>query len=158
MIDNDNIRSVVISGLKEYLGIPMIMSNQNNTPPNYPYASYTVITLENANNGTWGVYKDDIDRLPVKQTWSITIQSDDEDESVKYATMARDYLKHIGTCYLNDNNVIVESVTDITNRDNIISIEYEYKNGFDVVFWLMNEVKNPIESIGKIEKLNLKEE
>ena len=158
MIDNDNIRSVVISGLKEYLGIPMIMSNQNNTPPNYPYASYTVITLENANNGTWGVYKDDIDRLPVKQTWSITIQSDDEDESVKYATMARDYLKHIGTCYLNDNNVIVESVTDITNRDNIISIEYEYKNGFDAVFWLMNEVKNPISYIGKIEKLNLKEE
>lgn len=49
-------------------------------------------------------------------------------------------------------------VGEITNRDNLISIEYEYKNGFDAVFWLMSEVKNPIESIGKIEKINLKEE
>ena len=40
----------------------------------------------------------------------------------------------------------------------MISIEYEYKNGFDAVFWLMSEAKNPIESIGKIERISLKEE
>ena len=71
---------------------------------------------------------------------------------------AREFLCHTGICYLNDNGVIIQRVGEITNRDNLISIEYEYKNGFDAVFWLMSEVKNPIESIGKIEKINLKEE
>lgn len=158
MIDNEKLRETVVKGLKEYLNIPVIRGNQNVVPPDYPYLSYNVTTLESANNGTWGEYGDNIDRIPVTQTWSITVQSDRDIESVTLASKAREYLCHTGTCYLNDNDVIVQSVTNITNRDSLINIEYEYKNGFDVVFWLMNEEKNPIEKIGTINKLNLKEE
>lgn len=147
MVDNEKLRKTVVKGLSEYLGIPVIRSNQNAEPPDYPYVTYTVITAEKANNGTYGEYEDGIDRLPVTQTWSITIQSDKEDESISLASRARDYLIHSGRCHLNDNDVIVQSVTDITNRDNMISIEYEYKNGFDVVFWLMSEVKREVEEI-----------
>lgn len=158
MIDNEKLRTIVVKGLKEYLNIPVIRGNQNAEPPDYPYLSYTVTTLEGANNGTWGEYEDNIDRIPVTQTWSITVQSDKDIESITLASKAREFLYHTGTCYLNDNDVIVQSITNITNRDSIISIEYEYKNGFDAVFWLMNEEKNPIEKIGTINKLNLKEE
>lgn len=158
MIDNEILRTIVVKGLRDYLNIPVIRGNQNAEPPDYPYLSYNITTLESANNGTWGEYEDNIDRIPVTQTWSITVQSDKDIESVTLASKAREFLCHTGTCYLRDNNVIVQRVTNITNRDNLITIEYEYKNGFDVVFWMINEEKNPIDKIGIIESLNLKEE
>lgn len=150
MIDHENLRKTVVSGLSKYLGVPVIRSNQNAEPPGYPYVSYTVTTAEQANNGTYGEYEDGIDRIPVTQTWSITVQSDKEEESISFAGKARGWLIHSGRIYLNDNDVIVQSVTDITNRDNMISIEYEYKNGFDVVFWLMDEVEREVEIIERV--------
>lgn len=158
MVDNEGLRKTVVKGLQGYLNIPVVRGNQNAAPPDYPYLSYTVTTLESANNGTWGEYEDGTDRIPVTQTWSITVQSDKDSESVTLASKAREFLCHIGTCYLNDNDVIVQSVTNITNRDSLITIEYEYRNGFDVSFWMMNEEKNPIEKIGTIEKVNIREE
>lgn len=157
MIDNEKIREIVVTGLREYLGIPVIRGNQNAEPPDYPYVSYNIITLESANNGTYGEYKDGVDRIPVTQTWSISIQSNKYDESITLASKAREFLCHTGSCYLNDNNVIVQKVGEITNRDNLISIDYEYKNGFDAVFWLMREAKNPMEN-STIEKIHLEEE
>ncbi|MCD8091034.1 MAG: hypothetical protein LUD81_10545 [Clostridiales bacterium] len=158
MVDNENLRSTVIVGLKKYLGVPIIRSAQNTEPPDYPYLSFTVTTLESANNGTWGVYPDGIDRIPVKQTWSITAQSEDELEAGELASKAREYLTHTGRTYLKDNDVIVETVTAITNRDSLITIEYEYRKGFDVVFWLMNEENNPIEEDGYINSVILNKE
>ncbi|MGN1456958.1 MAG: LIC_12616 family protein [Acutalibacteraceae bacterium] len=143
MIDYKSIRDVVCKGLKKYLKVPVIRNNQNEEPPEYPYVSYTITTLESQNKGTYGEYEDGIDRKAIKQTWSITVQSDNNDESVMLASKAREWLDHSGTRYLNDNNIIVEQVGNITNRDNIISIEYEYKNGFDVVFWLYDETERP---------------
>ena len=29
---------------------------------------------------------------------------------------------------------------NITNRDNLLTIDYEYRNGFDVTFAFMNEI------------------
>lgn len=152
MIDNENLRLTVCKGLKEYLGIPVIRSSQNAEPPEYPYLSYTVTTLESANHGTWGVYRDGTDRIPVTQVWSITVQSDNERESTELAIKAREYLDHRGTRYLNDHDVIVQRVSDITNRDNLITIDYEYRNGFDVVFYMFDEAVNTIDETGVIEK------
>lgn len=150
MIDNEKLRKTVVKGLKDYLKIPVVRGNQNAAPPDYPYLSYNVTTLESANNGTWGEYEDGTDRIPVTQTWSITVQSDNDMESITLASKAREFLCHTGTCYLNDNDVIVQKVTNITNRDSLISVDYEYKNGFDVVFWLMNEVERQTEEIDNV--------
>lgn len=35
MIDNENLRLTVVKGLKDYLDVPVIRSNQNAEPPNY---------------------------------------------------------------------------------------------------------------------------
>lgn len=143
MIKYDSVRETVVKGLKQYLGCPVIRSNQNVEPPKYPYVSYTVTTLANENKGTYGEYDDGMDRKQLKQTWSITAQSDVSSESVQLACKAREWLDHVGTMYLNDNDVVVERVTSVANRDNIISVEYEYKNGFDAVFVLFDEVERP---------------
>lgn len=145
MISYEEMRAVIVKGLKDYLKCPIIRSNQNSEPPPYPYTTYTITTLMSENRGTWQEHDDGVDRKAVTQTWSLSFLSDDNLESVTLANKAREWLDRVGTEYLNSNGVIVQSVGVITNRDNILTVEYEYKNGFDVVFWLYDEVGNPIE-------------
>lgn len=155
MIDVDKLKQVVVSGLKEYLGCEVIRTNQNAEPPAYPYVSYTITTLASANKGTYEEYADGTTRKQVTQTWSITAQSNSESESVKLALKAREWLDYSGRVYLKNNGVIVQSVTNITNRDNILTVEYEYKNGFDVVFYLFDETENNINKSGVIDYADL---
>lgn len=142
MIDYEGIRETVATGLSEYLGCPVIRANQNEKIPPYPYVSYMITTPLKEHNGTYGEYEDGINRKPCTQTWSITVLSDDDTESILLAIKAHDWVKCIGTMYLNDSNVIVQSVGDINNRDNLISSEYEHRQGFDMTLWLLNEVQN----------------
>lgn len=151
MIDYENMRLAIATGLKTYLNCPVIRSNQNKKPPSYPYISYTITTLMSENKGTYGEYKDGAARKPVTQTWSITALSDDDVECVKLANKAREYLDYAGTVALNDKGVIVQSVGSITNRDNVLTVEYEYRKGFDVVFWLFDEVKIETEVIETVD-------
>ena len=153
MIEYEKLRKAVATGLSEYLGCPVVRSNQNEAPPNYPYVSYTITTLLSQNKGTYGIYDDGRERKPFTQTWSITVQSDNNSECVTLAIKAQEWLDRVGKAYLDDNNVIVQSVGSITNRDNFITAGYEYRNGFDVVFWLMNELEYETE---KIETMELK--
>lgn len=151
MINLDAIRTTIVKGLKEYLKIPVIRSNQTGEPPSYPYLSYTITNLLHENKGTWGQYGDGKDRKPVTQTWSITVQSDNASEAMRLVTKAYDWFDHVGIVYLNDNGIIVESLSDISNRDNMITIEYEYRHGFDVVFWFLSETESTTQSTGYIE-------
>lgn len=153
MIDYDNMRATVVKGLKKFLECPVIRSNQNAEPPAYPFISYTITMLQSENKGTWQEYEQGIDRQAVTQTWSISALSDDNNESVVLANKARAWLTRLGTSYLNEHKVIVQSAGNITNRDNILTSEYEYKNGFDVVFWLYDEVENTTRITNYIENI-----
>lgn len=154
MIDYERIRLTIAKGLKEYLQCPVIRSNQNENPPDYPYVSYTIRIPTSENKGTYGEYEDGIDRKEVTQTWSITILSKDSSESVILAQKAREWFDRVGNIYLNDNDIIVQSVGEVDNRDNFLTIEYEYRQGFDVVFSLVDEVKR---EIGTIESVTINE-
>lgn len=155
MFDYDGKRTIVATGLSKYLGKPVIRSNQNEEPqkdlPEYEFISYTITQLMSQNKGTYGVYSDGIDRKPFTQTWSVTSISDDNFKSVANAIKAREWFDHVGTVYLYDNGVVVQSVGNVTNRDNVLTTEYEYKNGFDVVFSFLDEVENPMAEAGYIE-------
>ena len=155
MIDYEGLYKTVAKGLKDYVGCPVIRSNQNEPLPSYPYISYTITIPKSEKQGTYGVYPDGKHRKQVTQTWSITANSEDNAESVILACKASEWLDHIGTTYLNDNNVYVQRVGGITNRDNLITTDFEYRNGFDVVFSLFDVVDNPIEQIGVIETVDL---
>lgn len=156
MIDIENMKNVIPKGLSDFLGCKVIRSNQNKEPPAYPYVSYTITTLASANNGTYEEHEDGTTRKLLKQTWSITAQSDKDSESVNLALKAREWLDYSGRVYLRRNGVVVQSVTDITNRDNVLTVEYEYKNGFDVVFYLFDETENNINKSGVVDNLDLK--
>lgn len=133
--------------------MPVIRGNQTAELPAYPFASYNITTLASANNGTYQEHADGIDRLMVRSIWSFSFLSGDYDESVGLAIKAREWFERTGRTWLADNGVTVQSTTEITNRDNILTVEYERKNGFDVVFYVYDEVENPADTSGYIESV-----
>lgn len=157
MIDYENMRTTVAKGLKNYLGCPVVRSNQNAEMPPYPYVSYTITTLMSENRGTYGEYEDGKARKWVNCIWSISAFSDDSSKSVILANKAREWLDYVGTVYLSDNDIVVQSVGSVTNRDNVLTTEYEYRNGFDVVFSLFDTVESEVENAGVIDHVILQE-
>lgn len=155
MIDYDKIRSIIGKGLKDYLKCPVIRSNQDEESPPYPFISYTITTLMSENKGTYGIYEDGTARKAVTQTWSITSLSDNNTQSVENAVLAREWLDHVGHTYLSDNNIVVQSVGGITNRDNFLTTGYEYRNGFDCVLALFDEISADKQNDGVIEEIDL---
>lgn len=131
MIDFESIRKPIVKGLKDYLQCQVIRGNQNAPMPKFPYCTYNIITPESENKGTYGIYEDGKARKPVTLTLSFTSHSDDYAESVNLASKAREWLDYVGTTVLSDNNIDIESVGGITDRSNLLSVEYEYSYGFD---------------------------
>ena len=146
MIDYVRMRTVIFSGLSAYIGAPVIRGDQAAEAPHYPYMICNATTLASENRGTWQQHEDGIDRKLVRSIWSFTSLSDDYDESVSNAVKAREWLDHTGHVYLSDNGITVQSMTAINNRDNVLTVDYERKNGFDVVFYVYDEAGNPANS------------
>ena len=155
MIDYDKVREVFAKGLKDYVKLPVIRLNHTKEPPAYDYLGYTITTIASDNKGTYGVYSDGIERKPVTQIWSISSFSDDDTKAVLLALKARDWIANVGIVYLSDNDIVVQSVGSVTNRDNILTTGYEYRKGFDVVLSLMDSVKDVSETNGEIDTFEI---
>ena len=140
MINTGNIRSTVVKNLREYLGCPIVRANQTAKMPDMPYGRYTITTLATANNGTYGEYEDGIARKPVKQIWSLTFEAKDYEEALNFANKAHSWFEYVGTTILNDNDVIVELVGAIGDRSNLLTVDYQYAQGFDITFWAFDEI------------------
>ena len=156
-----NIREVeksIIAGLERYLSsvdrpCKVVLANLNTPMPNYPYIAYTPIQAVVQNDATYGIDENGNRIKAFDSTFSFTVQSDSEDESVFLAVKARRWFDAVGITYLSDNGISVKRISSVTNRDNLISIEYEYKNGFDVTFILLDVISpSEFESDGFIEQ------
>ena len=141
MINYRQIETIIVEGLKAHLGCEVIMANQHSPAPDYPYVSYTATTPKVTNNGTFGDWEDGVKRKEVQQIWSFTVQAKTDTESKVLALSAQDYFDETGYLYLSDFNIAVQLLGNITCRDNLISIGYEYRNGFDVTFAIADEIE-----------------
>lgn len=136
----------------------MIRGDQTAKAPAYPYVVYNLTTPADENKGTYQQHDDGIDRLRVRSIWSFSALSNDYDESIMLATKARGWFLNSGRVWLADHGITVQSATAVANRDNILTVEYERKNGFDVVFCVYDEVDNPSKSTGYIESAEIAHE
>lgn len=147
MIDRRKIEVVVVRGIKKILdgyNCEVIRSNQTAPAPAYPYCSYTITS--NTPKAFWG--KDETDYVrETKQTWSFTVQSDNDDEAHEIAAKIAEWLSLQSYTHFSDNGIAVASIGDITNRDSLITIEYEHRYGFDFVLNLLDVVS--IEDVDK---------
>lgn len=155
MIPYEKMRKDIAKGLSEHLGIKVIRANQTAEAPAYPYGTYNATTIAQENKGTWQKHADGIDRQLVRSVWSFSFLSKDHDESVALAIRAREWFDHVGRAWLSERGITVQSTTDINNRDNILTVEYERKNGFDAFFYVYNEVENPLEATGYIQSAEI---
>lgn len=152
MIDHRKNELVIVEGLKAYLNkvlirpCEVVRQNQVADTPAHPYVSYTVTTLASEDKGTYSEAEDGALYKGILQTWSFTAQSDDQEEAMAAAFAVYDYFSAVGVTYLADNKITVRRVRDITSRDSLLSMQYEYRNGLDVTFGLLyviTERNNP---------------
>lgn len=140
MIDIESIRVAIVKGLREGLAISVIRSNTANKLPKLPFLSYTITSLLDNAKSTWSRYDDLTDRIPATQVWSITLNAADFGECSKLAISAYDYFSKTATEYFKKYGIVILSVSEIVPRDNFLSVDYEYRLGFDVKLGLMNEI------------------
>lgn len=141
MIEQKTINVIITEGLRGITGCEIVKSNLAGTPiPSYPYISFTILNSD-TRKGTYSVGVSGR-YIPVKQNWSFTVQGKDDDEAFRIALLAKDWLEETGRRQLGDQDVIVESVGAITNRDTFLTVDYEYRKGFDVVLSLMNIIED----------------
>lgn len=137
-----------MEGLEAYLSTEarpckVVRQNQVAPIPDYPYVSYTVTTpVVSPKGGTYSIAPDGTRYRKLEQGWSFTVQSDDADEAMNLAIEMFDFFALSGRVKLADSGIIVNRVGGITARDNLISIEYEHRNGLDVTFGLLHKVAN----------------
>ena len=140
MIDIESIRVAIVKGLREGLAVSVIRSNTANKLPKLPFLSYTITSLLDNAKSTWSRYDDLTDRIPATQVWSITLNAADFGECSKLAISAYDYFSKTATEYFKKYGIVILSVSEIVPRDNFLSVDYEYRLGFDVKLGLMNEI------------------
>lgn len=160
MINHRANEIVIVESLKDYLSTEfrpceIVRQNQIAEVPPYPYVSYTITTPVSMSGGTYSVSEDGRQYKQMEQTWSFTVQSDDQDEALNLAIRMHDFFSLVGLTKLADNDIVVHRVRDVTTRDNLISIQYEYRNGLDVTFGLLNVITP--EDLGVIETISFKE-
>lgn len=145
MLDYRKTEEAIVAPLKSYLSkgnrpCEVVRQNQVAKIPAYPYVSYTVTTPVSAHRGTYSEAEDKTLYRCILQTWSFTVQSDDQEEALFIAMKAYDFFTAAGLTTLADSGITVRRVRDVSTRDNLITIQYEYRNGFDVVFGLTQEI------------------
>lgn len=131
------------------LGCEVVRSNITNHIPAYPYVSYTITTVQTRG----GTYGDDGKHrfILARVTYSFTVQSDDDWQAFELAQKLHDWVEESGRHWLNDHGYVITEVGSISSRDNLITIEYEYRKGFDCVLNLMNYIEPTDEVIESFE-------
>lgn len=154
MIEQTRINRVIAEGLKAVTGCEVVKANLTKAPiPPYPYISFSITQTE-TRRGTYS--KGEKCYMPLSQTWSITVQGENDDEALQKAMEARDWLEEVGRLELADQGIVVSRVGAIHNRDTLLTLEYEYRKGFDVVFSLMNVVDSERKEV--IEQAEIRKE
>lgn len=130
----------MLSALEEFTGCTCVPSNNTKDLPTYPYISFNVINTK-TRKGTYAAVEGVL-VMPALQTWSFTVQSDDDTEALAKAMLIVDFFEEAKRQYLADNDIIVADVGGITPRDTLLTIEYEYRKGVDVKLRLNNVIED----------------
>lgn len=120
--------------------------------PAYPYISFSVINID-TKKGTYSKVGNKL-YMPAIVKYSFTVQSDDDTEALTKAMAVKDFFEEDKRQALADNGIIVADVGAITPRDNLLTIEYEYRKGLDVTLSLNNIVVESAD-MGEIDSISI---
>ena len=166
MMKNSDLRNHIIGGLNNYMGdeCPVLLSTSVEPQQKYPYISYT-ITNPRIEPVKYSMYEETrLDRIKrryetiIEQVYSFTVIGNEEDQVHDLLHKAVNYFRIYGVNDLSIHQIAIVEVSNVQNRDNFISVEYEKRIGFDVRFRVTEisdyETTNYIEIV----KINKEEE
>ena len=153
MIDQFELNDVICEGIKKDCHCECVKTNSTARLPAYDFVSFTVLNF-GTSGGTSAVYasEDNTKETRSKEgrlTYSFTTHSDKDNASLLLAVAIHDWFEESGRQYLKDRGIVVKSVGMVTNRDNILTVGYEYRNGFDVVLTVVNNIETSIDIVNK---------
>lgn len=138
MTDVKAIEIAIVDGLEAHLSgrfgrrVTGTIANTTAHVPSYPYFAYTITTPVDANAKGWCRGSDGSLYRQLTQVWSLTFCSDQNDAADEIAQYAFEWFDTLGATYLSDHGAAIERILNFGNRDNMFTIEYEYRRGFDV--------------------------
>lgn len=149
MIPQAQIQHDMLTLLEDFTGCTCVPSNTTKHKPSGTYISFSVINTS-VKKGTYahttitGEDGNETDVLfkPATQTWSFTAQSPDDAEAMRIAMLISDFFAEAKRLELEDKGIIIADVGAITPRDNLLTIEYEYRKGLDVKLSLNNVIED----------------
>ena len=148
----------MVSGLNQYINLPVIMLEQVAEKPGYPFVGYKFTTPYNPEAGQAAetganvpsadpAFTEDYEYTRTDQptmTISITAYSKDSDQAHELALQARSWCAFHGYEYLKKHNIIVAQLGALQNRDTLIVGDYERRQGFDAVLRVTSQVKRTV--------------
>ncbi|OPA77511.1 hypothetical protein BVG16_13745 [Paenibacillus selenitireducens] len=157
MIQFKLIRSTIIRNLKAYLHLEIIEMNGGGDIPKTAFLTYDFTEGIGDAKGFPIVYAEE-NKIKYVETVPFTVSflsyADDKATSFENAIKARDWFKTIGHDILKDlANVIVVDTGPVENRDIAIGIEWERRQGFEVMFRTLDIIET---ELNPIEKVNIK--
>lgn len=159
LISHKEIRDKLVSGLHAFMNLLVVQQSSIGDQPTYPFITYSV-TSPYLQLGQPERYTQEIDGVicdkskeHYEQVYSFTVASKDEDEAMDLCLKASQYFKFYGTYELSESNIAVVKISNISARDNMITINYERRYGFDVRIRVACEDINNDADI--IEKVNI---
>lgn len=157
MIKHSEIRNPIVSNLNEYMGIPVIQSEDSGEQPTYPFMTFSVNSpyLPLAHNSIEEIEEDgkSITRETehFEQVYSFTVIGEDEDVVQDNLIKAIQFFKVFGIQVLKDNGIAIVEVYNAQKRDTFLTIDYERRAGFDVRIRVAHNLDFENEEIESVE-------
>lgn len=152
MIEIKAKQKIMLSMLETHTGCKFVPANTTKNMPAYPYVSFSVINV-NTRKGTYSQAGSAL-YMPAQVKYSFTVQSDDDAEALMLAMSVKDFFEEGKRQALADNGIIVADVGGITPRDNLLTIEYEYRKGLDVTLSFNNIIAESADT-GEISNITI---
>ena len=152
MMDVKSLQREMLRLLEDYTGCKVVQANTTKQMPNYPYISYSILNVD-TRKGTYSAHTGtkivegietpvNMLSMPASIKYSFTVQSDDDVEALIHSISIKDFFEESKRQELADIGLIVSDVGGITPRDNMLTIEYEYRKGLDVTLSLNNVMES----------------
>lgn len=150
MLPYSNIRSTIVRGLRQALGVPVIQLNGGGDIPTGAFFTYNFPDGFGRDGEGLPITTQQDGKLLRQEAVTITVSflsyADSVDDSLLNGLRARDWFKTAGYQALKALDVVVVEIGELQNLDINIEDEWERRQGFDVELRATDIVETPLET------------
>jgi len=152
-----NLIKLIRKQLLDDTDLTIIRADQTGDIPKLPYATYKVI------GDRKGVGQEDVSHVNKPDslsetriqernaTISFNTYGTSHDNAFEVATQLRKWFEWRGSLFLDEINVAIVNLTDVTNRTTFLLDSYDEKWGFDVIIRYLDIEEHDIDYFDKVE-------